>query len=425
MMTGPRAFLTRIATLPLVAWRNVRHGRRRSVAAIIGMGFALTMVLLQLGFLNAVGITATNLYDLLNFDVILIAPDYDMLYDAGTIPRERLRQAESVASVVGASPLWAAFGMWRCPAYPIEAPEGSKEVPEESIWEQARGFLSGRYSPRQLRRRQLLLLGVDLDECPFTEPLRGPIEAHRDQLRLDARLLLNARSHPDFGWDLRDRFSDWELNASAVQVVGGFDLPRGFAADGAAIASEQTFLAHGLWPSPERVSLGLVRIRPGTLPETLERLRAILPPDVQVVSRAELLERERDYWVNQTSTGKIFWFGVLVSMIVATVVVYQVLSNDVRNRLPEYATLKAIGYSEAAPAIIVMLQSLIFAVVSYLPAVALAFGLYWLTEALVDIPMVLTWATLGRTLLLSLAVGLFTSLLTVNRLRAANPADLF
>ena len=66
-----------------------------------------------------------------------------------------------------------------------------------------------------------------------------------------------------------------------------------------------------------------------------------------VLSREAILAREIDHWVNQTSTGQLFAFGVLVAMIVAAVVVYQVLSNDVREHLPEYATLKAMGYSPA------------------------------------------------------------------------------
>ena len=74
-----------------------------------------------------------------------------------------------------------------------------------------------------------------------------------------------------------------------------------------------------------------------------DELRARLPADVEPLTRAEILARETDHWVNQTSTGQLFAFGVLVAMAVATVVVYQVLSNDVREHLPEYATLKAHG----------------------------------------------------------------------------------
>ena len=99
----------------------------------------------------------------------------------------------------------------------------------------------------------------------------------------------------------------------------------------------------------------------------------MLPPDVVPYSRDEILRRESDHWVNQTSTGKLFAFGVLIATIVASAVVYQVLSNDVRDHLPEYATLKAMGHSNGYLSRVVVTQALIYSVVAYI--IAMAFGL--------------------------------------------------
>ena len=41
------------------------------------------MVLLQLGFLGAVEITASNLYEQLDFDVALLAPAYEQFFAPG------------------------------------------------------------------------------------------------------------------------------------------------------------------------------------------------------------------------------------------------------------------------------------------------------------------------------------------------------
>jgi len=154
-------------------------------------------------------------------------------------------------------------------------------------------------------------------------------------------------------------------------------------------------------------------------------LKAVLPADVEVFSRAEILSREIDHWVNQTSTGQLFAFGVLVAMIVATVVVYQVLSNDVREHLPEYATLKAMGYSPARLSRVVVEQSLIYMMIAYVLAVLLAIVVYWATQELAGIPMRLTPGNLLITVLLAVAVGFLSGFLSLSRLRAAQPADLF
>jgi putative ABC transport system permease protein len=238
-------------------------------------------------------------------------------------------------------------------------------------------------------------------------------------------VLLNERSHPDFGWWAWPQFRGWELGRHAVEVVGGFPLQRGFGADGAVLCSDQNFLRLCAPPFARGMSLGLLQVRPGAVAETVRRLNAALPPDAVALTRGELEWRERDFWVNQTSTGKIFASGVLLAMAVAAVVVYQVLSNDVRSHLPEYATLKAMGYTNGYLARVVLTQSLLYALGAFGPAVALAFVAYRATEALANIPMRFTAVNLGLALALAVVVSLGSAMLTVGKLRSANPADLY
>jgi putative ABC transport system permease protein len=406
---------------PPLAWRNFERGGARSLAAVAGVGFVVTMVLLQLGFLEAVRGTATSLYDQLDFDFVLISPRYEQLYDAGTFPAERLRQAEGLETVADARPLHVAFAMWRCPPSPLvpqrdgQGAPGLRHIP---VPRSAGG-------PRPVQRRELLAIGIDLRRNPFREPIRGRVEAARPQLELDGRVLLNEQSHPDFGWWAWPAFGGWELGRSAVEVVGGFPLQRGFGADGAVVASDLTFQRRCASRWASGVSLGLVRVRPGTTGETVRRLNEILPPDTVALSRDALYGREQEFWVHQTSTGKIFASGVLVAMAVAAVVVYQVLSNDVRSHLPEYATLKAMGYTTRFLSRVVVVQALIYALGAFGPAVVLTYVAYRATEALANIPMRMTVANLALALGLAAAVSLLSGLLTVGKLRTADPAELF
>jgi putative ABC transport system permease protein len=406
---------------PPLAWRNFERGGARSLAAVAGVGFVVTMVLLQLGFLEAVRSTATSLYDQLEFEVALISPRYEQLYDAGIFPAERLRQAEGLESVVDARPLHVAFAMWRCPPSPLAQERDEDGTP--GLRHTPLPPSAGR--PRPVQRRELLAIGIDLERNPFREPIRGRVETARPQLELDGRVLLNEQSHPDFGWWAWPAFSGWELGRSEVQVVGGFPLQRGFGADGAVLASDLTFERRCAPPWARGVSLGLVRVKPGTAGETVRRLNEILPPDTVALSHDALNGREQEFWVHQTSTGKIFASGVLVAMAVAAVVVYQVLSNDVRSHLSEYATLKAMGYTNGYLSRVVIVQALIYALGAFGPAVVVAYVAYRVTEALASIPMRLTVANLALALGLAAAVSLLSALLTVGKLRSADPAELF
>ena len=198
-----------------------------------------------------------------------------------------------------------------------------------------------------------------------------------------------------------------------MTIAGGFPMLRGFAADSTVICSDQNCISLCGFPA-DRASFGFLKVKDGTLARSLAGLKAVLPADIEVMSRSEIIDREIDHWVNQTSTGQLFAFGVLVAMIVATVVVYQVLSNDVREHLPEYATLKAMGYSTARLSRVVVEQSLIYMIVAYVVAVLLAIVVYRATESLAGIPMRLTAYNLLLTLLLAVVVGFLSGFLSLS-----------
>lgn len=413
----------RLFRRPPLALRNVIHGRTRSLAAIGGITFALVMILLQLGFLGAVKFTAAVNYDQLDFDVALISPGFEQFYSPGAFPRRRLEEAEGVVGVVAARPLFIQMNTWLCPAYPPGSPESVTQSGQD-LDALSRWWL-GKSRPRPLQRRALLTVGIDLDKDPFRDPIRAQVGSADGRLRLPGRLLLNAWSNPDFGWDLRDSFRGWELGVMKAEVVGGFTLMRSFGADAAVLCSAENFARSFGRPDRDRaVNLGLVRVRPGSAAETVRRLNERLPRDVRAMTRDNLYRVEENYWVNQTATGLIFSFGVGVTMVVAAVVLYQVLSNDVRSHLPEYATLRAIGYSSGALARIVLAQGMVYALGAYAPAVLISALAYRVTAELAGTPMTLTFANLAIVLGLDVAFCLAAGALSMGRLRRADPASL-
>jgi putative ABC transport system permease protein len=415
---------------PPLALRNVVHGGFRSLLAIAGVAFSITLVLLQLGFLEAVRITATTVFDQLEFDVALLSPEYEQFFGPGSFPIGRLKEAQSEPGVIDARPLYARMAFWRCPPYPVESPEGSGSAdagaspPIEDLGVLKRWWLGSR-RPRPLQLRELLVLGVDPERNPFRPPIRDQIEAARPELRTRDRFLLNAWSSPDFGWDSHDAFSGWELNGRGIEVVGGFTLQRSFGADASVLGIDENFARVFQMPGVGLVNFGLLRVRPDAVAGVVRELNRRLPPDVQALSRADLVAREEDYWVRQTATGKIFAYGVLVTILVAAVVIYQVLANDIRDHITEYATLKAMGHTNASLSRVVVMQALIYSMAAYVPAVAAGAGLYRATESLANIPMRLTAANLGLVLVLTLGASFISALLTLNKVRSAEPAELF
>jgi putative ABC transport system permease protein len=387
------------------------------------------MVLLELGFLEAVRFTARINYDQLDFDVALVSAQFQQFYYPGRFPGARLTRARSLPEVTAAQPLFTRMNFWRCPPYPPATdrdPARAGREAQSSPNALVRWWLGAR-RPRPLQRRALLVLGIDPDRNPFRDPIRRQIEVAGSRLREADRVLLNDRSNPDFGWDQWPRFTDWELGSRRVDVIGPFSLTRSFGADASVLCTEANFArAFGLPSCDEVVNFGLITLRPGADPEEVaSRLERALPHDVQVLSRRALYRIESDFWVRQTATGKIFSFGVLLTMVVAAVMVYQALSGDIRDHLPEYATLKAMGYGDGALMRVIQAQAGIYAVACYLLAVPLSAAVYRATDRLANIPMVLTGANLLTALMVTVITSQAAGALSARKLRLADPADLF
>ena len=63
--------------------------------------------------------------------------------------------------------------------------------------------------------------------------------------------------------------------------------------------------------------------------------------------------------------------------------------------------------------------------ISYAIAVILGLIVYRVTEELAGIPMRMTYSSLWLTLALAIVVGFLSGILSLSRLRAAQPAELF
>ena len=377
-----------------LALLNLLHDKTRTLVAIAGVAFAVVLVLMQLGFLNSVRLTATEIYDRLIFDVVLVSPRYLYISKAGDFPRTRLFQAESTPGVADVRPLYLGFNFWlnRGPSEPNPS------------------------------RRGIFVIGFNLEQPVFQ---RLPaLEGDLSPLKQPGHVYMDTFSRKQFGrWRNNDRL---EVGGRRIQVTGEFGMGTGFGADGDIIVADQTFVR--LFPnrSLDQVSLGLVRVAPGADPKVVaEELRRRLPPDVNVFTRRQIEDLERKHWVNRTSVGVIFSLGVVVGFIVGTAIVYQVLSSDIANHLAEYATLKAMGYGPGYLAGVVLTQALILAVLGFAPGWAISKSLYYITSKSANIPMELgTKLSLG-VLAMSIAMCSISGLASLRKVTTADPADLF
>ncbi|KJH72991.1 ABC transporter permease DevC [Aliterella atlantica] len=378
-----------------LAWLQVTREKTRLAVAIAGIAFADLLIFIQMGFEGALYDSAVKPHRSLQADLVLINPQFQTLFSVKSFSRERLYQTLSYEGVNSVSPLYIATGQWQNPETRIS--------------------------------RAILVWGVDPASPVFKFP---EVNQNLDQLKLLNQVLYDRAGRPEYG-NISDRFKqtgtvETELNDKIISVKGLFTNGSSFAADGNVITSDSTFLQ--LFPDrqPDQIEVGLIDLKPGVdVEQVRSQLAANLPKDVRVLTPEGFAEVEKNYWASGTGIGFIFGLGVGVGFIVGIVIVYQILYSDVSDHLPEYATLKAMGYTNLYLLGVLTQEALILAISGFIPAFILSFGLYQVTYAATLLPVAMTIERAITVLLLTIVMCSVSGAIAMRKLSSADPADVF
>jgi putative ABC transport system permease protein len=365
------------------------------VVASAGIAFAVLLILMQLGFRAALFDSAVRYHERFRFGVALFGVDSQFIVRPAPFPIQRLYQALAVDGVADVSPVYIYQSIWKGP------------------WDG--------------ERRSIFTMGIDPDD----DVLQAPgVREHASRLRQQDVLLFDALSRPEFGpvaLHLRaGEVVTTEVNDREVRIAGVFEMGTSFGIDASLLTSDTNFLR--LFPARQRdeIDLGLVQLD-GSVPAELvrDRLRALLPQDVLVMTRPEFVARERAYWNAATPIGYVFAFGTLMGFVVGAIIVYQILFADVSDHLREYATLRAIGYSNRFIGGIVVQQAVILAVLGYVPGVLVTVWLYARAGAATHLPLGLTAPRALAVFALTLVMCALSGLLALRKVRTLDPAEVF
>jgi putative ABC transport system permease protein len=266
----------------------------------------------------------------------------------------------------------------------------------------------------------------------FARPV-GTVFESRAQLELDAArlarldtVLIDRSSRPEYG-----NLAYWrsgepnELNGRRVHIADDIKIGTGFGYNGLLVTSEETLRRALGWPA-DQITLGLIKVDAGADVEgVVADLTDILPAEVIVLSRKTLTAQEQRFWLTNTAVGQFFIAGVVIALIVGGIFVYQMMAADISKHLPEYATIRAMGYRGAYLSRVVYSQGFLLAVVGYLPGLAVSVLCYEVARRGAGLPIGLTLPRAFGVLALTLTMCLGSALLAVRNVRRANPADLF
>jgi putative ABC transport system permease protein len=287
-----------------LAWRNLNHDRFRFLVTIVGIAFAVFLMIFQgsllVGFLRA----SSKSIDVTDADLWIAGRGVEAFEFAAPLPERFYDIAVGVEGVGAVYRMTLGFTFW-------QKPSGMQQ--------------------------SVLLIGAEPGiGSQFPIPY---IDAGRTSVAPEAVLVdrSNART---LGVDVVPVGTEISARrAQVVEVIDGFGTFFGTPYVFTGYADAIRYLR---WPG-DRVVFLIVRVQPGHDPQEVKRALQSKLPEVDVWTRDEFSRRARVFWIRKTGAGGAILMVALLGFLVGMVIVSQNIYATTMENLEEFATLKAIG----------------------------------------------------------------------------------
>ncbi len=370
-----------------LALKMVLDDKTRFAITVLGVGFAVALVMTQVGLFFGLLESASITIDKLDADLWITARNTPNVDFANPFPESYVQRVRSVPGVERADNLIVWYAI-------VALPSGAKEqvvyygLDDFPRWGFPWEVVSG--NPADLRRGRFVLL----DES--AERRFGPFQ----------------------GGDYR------EFSGHRLEITGKTRGARSFT------TSPIAFLDYGLAQSlaPDelsgRTTFIVAKLTPGADARAVaDEIRRRMPYN-DVYTRADWASASQRYWIESTGLGLTMFLTVFLGGLVGVVIVAQTLYASVSEHLPEFGTVKALGGRDRDVYGIIAEQAAF--------AAALGFGLGLLmTKALgpllagLDMKMVVTPTLYALVFAGTLGLCLAASTLSFRKVARLDPAIVF
>ena len=382
--------------LPL-AWLQLKRQPVKYLVAIAGIGFAALLMYMQIGFQSGLLTSSTTFYAALDADLILISPKTVSSGSFSQFPQSQLFRANGYKEVESVVPMYVT------------------NITAQKL---------GGQKPTSLR-----IIGYDPDVRALNV---DAVNEQANELKTAGYALFdtegNSRTGPvakaieENGYQFLTLYN----LTQTFRTVGLFGLGSTFAADSNIITSPGTAIQLADQLNFGEISLGLIKVNDKkALPQLQRNLKELYDGEIQVLTKDELIAQEQNYWNTSSSFGVVFGFGTFMGVIVGGVMVYQVLYTDVTDHLKEYATLKAMGFSNQFILGIVIQEAILLGVSSFIPSTLVSAGMYAFLTSASGISIQMTHQKIGLVGALTVGICAASAAIAVNKLRDADPASVF
>ena len=369
-----------------LASRNLFHDRLRFVATLVGIVFSVVLVMIQMGLFLGFGRMVTTMIDHASADFWILPKGAKCFEDPSLLDvklRDRIATVEGVSSAV---PLVIGFSDWR--------------------------LESGEVTP-------VFIVGSDLRDGSL-QPF-NVVDGNVQTLTQGANVAIDRSYFDRLG--VSGVGSTAEIRGRKVRVVAITDGIRSFATTPYVFVDQKNVRTYTGTPR-DRASSILVRLKSDADREkALNAIRA-QAGEAEVLTSDDFSSRSRSFWLFGTGAGAALFAGALLGMIVGTVIVAQTLYSSTKDHLSEFATLRAMGSSNAYIYGVIIYQALINAVIGFCIAAGIGSLVVQMT-AKSALPIVITPWLMAALFALTVVMCVASGIGAIVRVVRIDPATVF
>jgi putative ABC transport system permease protein len=366
--------------------RLIAFNRLRLLAAFSGMAVAVVIMFVELGLLLGVLDSQAMMADLIRGDLLVMSSSRTNLHKWNELDRIRLSQIASLSGVADAIPVY-------------QSTAGLKSPDDDVI-------------------RRIVVIAFPTTRVPLAI---GDEEAISRQLATPQTILFDRRSRPIFGTIVAGK--DVELDGRLYRVGGFVDIGPDIVNDGAVVMSEGDWLSRR--PNARPI-MGVIRVQPGADVAAVKRaITAALPNDVSVFTPAEVKDREIAFTLRSAPIGILFGIGMLAGLVIGSITCYQILFNEIVDRMKQYAMLKAMGFSDFYLRRMILAQAILLSCGGFLLGLAVAYTVYAYIAKETALAVQLSLTSGSVIFALAAGMSIAAGLLAMRRVRTADPAELY
>ena len=310
-----------------LAWRNLARDRVRLAITIVGVTFSVVLMALQLALLIGFAVTSSSLIDRATADFWIAPKGTRDVDQSGDLTERRRYQALALRGVAAAEKLIVHFVPWK-------RPDGGVET--------------------------VIVVGVDPNH-PAIAPwnfIAGSVES----LKMPDGIVVDELYAEKLG--VRHIGDAVEINGHRARVAGITSGIRAFTQSPYVFAGFKTAQGFAGLAS-DRATYVLVTAALGTDLADLQHSLINRFPGFDVWKASAFSWQTRKYWLLTTGAGVALLIAAGLGLVVGIVIVAQTLYAATVERLPEYATLRAMGAGNRFLHRVILKQSSVGAAIGY------------------------------------------------------------